>query len=179
MPKVICVFGGSSDDVAAIYTQAAVEFGRLIAFHQWILIGGGTNSGPMKHLARSVQDGGGKVVAVIPRMMSDTPYVYTDADEIVVTESLSDRKDSLVSMSEAFVVFPGGLGTLDEAVTVVTLKYFRLHSKPIVFMNVNGFFDTFLTLMTGLVKESFLRPDELEALYLVEPTPVRVIDLLK
>ncbi len=179
MLKSICVFGGSSDNVAAYYLETSVELGRLIALHNWTLVCGGTNSGSIKKLAHSVQQGGGTVIAIIPRIMSGTPYVYEDADEIVITEDLLNRKAAMVSASEAFIILPGGLGTLDEAINVVTMKYLRMHHKPIVFMNINGFFNTYFALMAALLTESFISPEDFKNLYLIEPTPEKVIDKLK
>ena len=136
----VCVFCSSGDDVAATYHELADELGRAIGERGWNLLYGGTPVGCMGTLARAVRDAGGGVVGVPLQQFVDLGIHDTEADELVATETLGLRKDAMLSRSDAFLALPGGFGTLDEIVEVISQRQLRMHDKPLVLVDHAGFF---------------------------------------
>ena len=128
----VTIFCGSSDAVDPKYFAAAVELGEKIARRGWRLIYGGGSVGLMGALARAVLDAGGHVTGVIPRALLDLGVGETKVSELVVTDGLRDRKAIMDERGDAFVALPGGLGTLEEVLEVLTLKQLGYHTKPVV-----------------------------------------------
>jgi uncharacterized protein (TIGR00730 family) len=176
--NTICVFSSSSDAVAANYFSAAIELGELIARNQVMLIYGGGKIGLMGALAKAVHGHGGKVVGVIPHYLRKEAIAYEAADELVVARDLRERKAIMESRADAFVALPGGFGTLEEILEILTLKQLRRHPKPIVFLNTNGFFDPLLALFERFYREHFVKPDA-RRFYHVAAEPQEVFDYLK
>ncbi len=179
MQETVCVFGSSSNRVDSLYSEVATELGRLIAQNGWTLLCGGANSGLILSLAQSVQQNGGKVIAVVPRLMIGTKYIYEKADETIITEDLPARKSQLEAMSDAFIVLPGGIGTLDEVFTILATKQFQMHNKPVAFVNINGFLDSFTVLMRWLETENFIGSGELGKLCFLEDTAEAAVNRIK
>jgi uncharacterized protein (TIGR00730 family) len=153
----LCVYCSSSSEVAACYKETARELGRLIAEHHHELIYGAGNVGLMGELANAVKAGGGRVVGVIPRRLVEYGLGYDLADEMIVTETMAERKSEMERRSEAFIGLPGGIGTLEELLQVLTLKQLRYLDSPVVFLNTAGFYDHLLMHMQRLVDEAFMR----------------------
>ena len=124
----------------------------------------------MGELARSVHDHGGTVVGVIPQGLVDRELAYDPADELLVTETLRERKAEMDARADAFVALPGGFGTLEELLEVLTLRQLRLHDRPIVLVNVAGYWDPFLAMVSEMVAQGFAPLGE-GALFQVAKTP--------
>lgn len=159
MQRAICVFSSSSDGVAPHYVELAEAFGALLAQRGMGLVYGGGRVGLMGALARAVHAHGGKVVGVIPDFLRTKEVAYEEADELIVTHDLRERKAIMESRSDAFVALPGGLGTLEEILEILTLKQLATHAKPVVFVNTRGFFDPLLALFEQLYREQFTKPE--------------------
>ncbi len=157
MPRTICVYASSSDSVAPVYTDAARALGTALAQAGHTLLYGGGQYGLMGAVARATQAGGGRVIGVIPEKL--LPQGYDAADEMVVTADLRERKAVLEARAEAFVALPGGFGTLEEVLEIVTLKQLGYHDKPIVLLNAGGFFDPLADLFEHLYAEQFVHED--------------------
>lgn len=153
----LCVYCSSSSEVAACYKEAARELGRLIATHHHELIYGAGNIGLMGELASAVKAGGGRVVGVIPRRLAEYGLGYDLADEMIITETMAERKCEMERRAEAFIGLPGGIGTLEELLQVLTLKQLRYLSGPVVILNTAGFYDHLIIHMQRLVDEAFMR----------------------
>ncbi len=173
----ICVYCSSSDAVAAGYFAAARETGRLLGQRRGTLVYGGGNIGLMGALARAVHEHGGKVIGVIPEFMREKELAYHLADELVVTGDMRERKAVMESRAEAFVILPGGFGTLEEMFEILTLKQLHRHQKPLIFLNTARFFDPLLELFEHLYREQFAK-EEARAYYQVAATPAEVFALL-
>ena len=182
--KSICVYCSSSSALDAHYTTAAVEFGTLLGQRGLTLVYGGASVGLMGQLARSVQRAGGRVVGVIPQSLRDREIAYEAADELIVTRDLRERKAIMESRADAFVALPGGFGTLEEILEVLTLKQLHVHAKPIVFLNTAGFYDRLLAVFEQLYEQRFTKSayrgfyhvaaqpaDALSHLALAQPVP--------
>ncbi|MHB8523473.1 MAG: LOG family protein [Limisphaerales bacterium] len=178
MRKTICVFSSSSNAVATKYFAAATELGALIVQNQMTLVYGGGNIGLMGALAKAVHRHGGRVIGVIPHYLRKREIAYEAADELIVAKDLRERKAIMESRADAFVALPGGFGTLEEVLEILTLKQLRQHPKPIVFLNTDGFFDALLELFERFYREHFAKPDS-RRLYYVAARPAEIFDYLK
>lgn len=165
----ICVFCSSSNAVASEYFAAATEFGAALAKRGLTLVYGGGQVGLMGAVARAVHQHGGKVIGVIPGYLRTRELAYEASDELLVTPDLRARKAAMEARADAFVALPGGFGTLEEIIEVLTLKQLGRHHKPIAFLNTNGFFDPLLAQFERLFAEQFTKPDY-RAYYHVAPT---------
>jgi hypothetical protein len=158
MIQSLCVFCGSSGAVAREYFDAATELGALLARRQMTLVYGGGNIGLMGAVATAVKAGGGRVLGVIPQFMRDKGLAFEDADELIVTRDLRDRKAIMEARADAFCALPGGFGTLEEVLEMLTLKQLEQHLKPIVFLNTEGFFDPLLSVFESFYFRCFAKP---------------------
>lgn len=151
----ICVYCASSDTVADVYMAAAHDLGSAMAQCGWTLIYGGGSVGLMGAVARAVHAGGGTVIGIIPQALLDREVGYLDADELIVTTTLRERKRMMDERADAFVVLPGGFGTLEEVLEIITLRQLRYHDKPIIIVNVEGYFDLLLAQFQRIVDHGF------------------------
>jgi len=155
----ICVYCSSSDHIGASYFEMAEALGRLMAERGHTLIYGGGNIGLMGALARALHTHGGTVVGVIPAALRAIEGVaYAVADELIITETMQERKRIMFTRADAFMVLPGGFGTLEEFMEVLTLKKLQFHSKPIALVNTGGFFDPLEALFEHFYSEQFAQP---------------------
>jgi uncharacterized protein (TIGR00730 family) len=159
MHQAICVYCSSSDAVARIHFAVAEEMGALLAQRKRTLIYGGGSIGLMGALAKSVHKHGGRVVGVIPKFLRFREVVYEGCDELIVTDDMRGRKAVMEARASAFVALPGGFGTLEEILEVLTLKQLRTHQKPIVLVNSGGFFDRLLGVFDQLYDQNFTKRD--------------------
>jgi hypothetical protein len=175
--KSVCVYCSSSSAVDPHYVTAAVELGTLLGERGLTLVYGGASVGLMGQLAQAVQRGGGRVLGVIPQSLRDREIAYEAADELIVTRDLRERKAIMESRADAFVALPGGFGTLEEVLEVLTLKQLRAHQKPVVFLNTAGFYDRLLAMFEQLFEQRFTKADHRHA-YSVAATPAEVLPQL-
>ena len=140
----MCVYCASSDTIDGVYFDAAQQLGTAIAQRGWRLIYGGGSVGLMGAVARSVHAHGGHVVGVIPQALLDREVGYLDADELIVTATMRERKRIMEERADAFVTLPGGFGTLEELLEIMTLRQLGYHDKPIVIINAADYFGPLL-----------------------------------
>jgi hypothetical protein len=152
----VCVYCGSSGRVAPAYRQAAVELGTALAQAGIELVYGGGRVGLMGLLADAALAAGGRVVGIIPGHIQALEVDHNNLSELVVVDSMHERKRMMVERSDAFVVLPGGLGTLDETFEVITWKQLRLHDKPIVIADIAGYWAPLLALFEHLDTNGFI-----------------------
>ena len=161
MSKLICVYCSSSDRLDAKYYASAEALGRAMAARGWGLVYGGGKVGLMGALARTVKAGGGRVVGVIPQFMCDKELAYDEADELVTVITMRERKMLMESRADAFVALPGGWGTLEEIMEILTLRQVDVIRKPCVFLNQDGFYDELFRFFGKMVEERFNKPTNL------------------
>ncbi len=137
----ICVFCSSSNAISEIYFQEAQKLGTLIGNGNHVLINGGANVGLMEAVTIASSKAGAKTVGIIPERMIHRSLASDNSHEVIITPDMMERKARMRDMSDAFVALPGGFGTLEEILEVMTLRQLSYHTKPIVFVNTNGFFD--------------------------------------
>jgi uncharacterized protein (TIGR00730 family) len=156
MPS-ICVYCSSSDAIAEAYPPVAEALGRGIARRGHELLYGGGAVGLMGVMAEAAHDAGGRVTGVIPAKLQNREGIAYDADELIVTDTMRKRKRIMYQQADAFAVLPGGYGTLEEFMEVLTLKQLGYHDHPIALINMDGFFDTLLSFFEELRDEAFAR----------------------
>jgi uncharacterized protein (TIGR00730 family) len=178
MALSLCVFCASASALPEVYHQAARRLGDEIARRGHRLIYGGGDVGLMGAVARAVHSGGGEVFGAIPRSLVERELAYGPADELVVTETLRERKAEMDARSDAFIALPGGFGTLEELLEVLTLRQLRLHDRPIVLVNVAGYWDPFLAMVRAMVSQGFA-PNGEGSLFQVASTPEEAVDLVE
>ncbi|MGH6932120.1 MAG: TIGR00730 family Rossman fold protein [Dongiaceae bacterium] len=155
----ICVYCGSSLGHDERYREAASRFGRALAIHKIRLIYGGGRIGLMGQVADAALEAGGKVVGVIPESLETLERSHRGLTELRVVRSMHERKNLMFEMADAFVVLPGGLGTLDEAIEMITWRQLGVHDKPIAFADIAGYWAPFIGLVDNIVDRGFARPD--------------------
>ncbi len=152
----ITVFSSSSDAVDPVFFDIAKELGRTVAGRGDTLVYGGTKVGLMGAVARAAFDNGGKVIGVIPRYIAERGIDFSDC-ELHVTRDLRDRKAKMEELGDAFIVLPGGFGTLEELLEIMTLKQLQQHQKAIVILNANGFYDPLRALFEHVFQQRFAK----------------------
>lgn len=178
MIKTICVFSSSSSAVNSVYRDTAIDLGKRLGHEGFDLIFGGADVGLMGVVARTAQKHGARVTGVIPESMVEKGIAYKEADELIVSNNLRDRKEIIESKSDAFVALPGGFGTLEEIMEMLTLKQLQLHNKPIVFINTNSYYDNLIAQFETGYQENFAK-QEYKELYYVSVSADAVIDYIK
>lgn len=159
--KKICVYCASSSKVNSDYVETARKLGKILAENNLELIYGGGSVGLMGVLADSVLQNGGRVTGVIPRFMVEVEWQHNGVTELILTETMHERKEKMAELADAVVALPGGCGTLEELLEIITWKQLGIHSLPIVIVNVNGYYNHLLTQFQQAADELFMRPEHL------------------
>lgn len=166
--KNICVYCGASNRASDRYKQAATDVGRILATHQLGLVYGGGNMGLMGMVANSVLENGGHAIGIIPKHLQDREERHDTLNELHIVDSMHTRKQMMVERSDAFLILPGGYGTLDEAFEILTWKQLGLHNKPIIFLNIYNFWSPLKDLKQHLFDESFIKAEDLKLFSLID-----------
>jgi uncharacterized protein (TIGR00730 family) len=174
----VCVYCGASDQADPKYAAAAKELGASLARRQWTLVWGGARTGLMGAVARGAKESGGRVVGVLPEFIRQWEVAYDQADEMMVVKTMHERKVILQVRSDAFVILPGGVGTLDEIWDTFDLKNLNQHAKPIILLNQDGYYDAMLAFLDHSIAEKFSKP-EVRRQFLVARTVTEVMALLE
>ena len=155
----LCVYCGSSTGTEPVFMEAAERFGRILAERGVELVYGGGGIGLMGAVARAVLAGGGKVTGIIPKFLTEVEVEFNEVSELIVTESMHARKQLMFERSQAFVALPGGIGTVEETIEMLTWAQLGRHSRPIVIANIDGFWDPLNELLDHIIKAGFARSD--------------------
>lgn len=169
-----CVYCGSGPGRKPVYAEAAHTLGRAMAASGVGLVYGGGSLGLMGEVARATLSGGGRVTGIIPSFLVDRELMLKEADDLIVTADMHERKRLMFEKSDAFVALPGGVGTLEELVEQLTWAQLGRHNKPIVIANVDGFWTPFLNLLAHMKEDLFIRAG-LEVRYIVVDDAARIV----
>lgn len=156
--KTVCVYCGSGPGTNSHFIDAARAFGKNLAQHGVGLVYGGGSVGLMGAVATSALEHGGKVTGIIPTFLTKREHALTQAQELIVTHDMHERKRLMFERSDAFVALPGGIGTLEELVEQLTWQQLGRHSKPILLANIDGFWEPLLALLDHMRRTAFIRP---------------------
>jgi len=161
------VFCASTNGANPLYRESAIELGRALAEQNIGIIYGGANVGLMQAVAESSLAYGGRVIGVIPEVLVDLEIAHRGLTELHITTTMHSRKAMMSELADVFLVLPGGFGTLEEMFEVLTWQALRLHQKPVVLININGFYDKLLEFLNHCVVEGVLKPRVRESLLVV------------
>lgn len=170
----ICVYGAASDSIGAIYKKAGEQLGEEMARRGHALIFGGGAAGMMGAAARGMSRGGGHITGIAPSFFDVDGVLFPECDEYIFTETMRERKQKLESMSDGFVISPGGVGTFDEFFEILTLRQLNRHQKPIAILNTEGYYEYMLAMMQNAVDQHFMTPLNFDLFYVSD----RVGDVL-
>jgi uncharacterized protein (TIGR00730 family) len=175
--QYICVYCGSQVGSHERYRQAAMAMGVALAERGYGLVYGGGKVGLMGIIARTVLARGGKVIGVIPEAMVGRELAFQEVTQLHVEPSMHDRKARMAECSDAFIALPGGYGTLEELFEIITWAQLGIHQKPIGLLNIDGYFNAFVTLIDHAITEGFIRPEHRE-FWTVAEHPDALLDTL-
>lgn len=174
----VCVFGASGRELHEVYRNDARELGTLLARARWGCVNGAGRDGLMRAVSDGVLDAGGQAVGVIPQFMVDNGWHYERLSRIVVTADMHERKEKMNDMTMATVALPGGCGTLEELLELITWRQLGLTNKPIVILNTNHYYDNLLDMLGHAVDEGFMHSSH-RRLWHVAATAAQAIDELE
>ncbi|MDD3078775.1 MAG: TIGR00730 family Rossman fold protein [Paludibacter sp.] len=155
--KYVCVYCASSTQINQEYFDAAERLGEILADKNIHLVYGGGSMGLMGTIADSSLKHGGKVTGIIPGFMCEQEWDHNGLTELIVTETMHERKEKMAVMADAAIALPGGCGTLEELLEVITWKQLGIFSKPIIIVNINGYFDPLIEMLHKAIEENFMR----------------------
>jgi len=176
--KSIAVFCGSSAGANPVYSEVTKQLGEVLVAQDITLVYGAGNVGLMGIVADAVLNKGGKVIGTIPKFLEDKEVAHYGITELIVTDTMHQRKEKMAEVAEGILVLPGGIGTLDEFFEIFTWQQLGLHSKPIGLLNINGYYNYLLQHMDHMVQEEFLKPYHRDRI-LVAEDPADLIAKMK
>jgi len=172
--KSIAVFCGSSEGASSIYKESAAELGRVLAQRRISLIYGGANVGLMGAVADAVLEHGGRVVGVLPVFLQNREIAHQGLTELIMVDSMHERKAKMAELADGFVALPGGPGTMEELFEVFTWGQLGLHGKPCGFLNINRYFDPILSMFEVMQREQFMQP-KYRSMVIADTTPEGIL----
>ena len=175
--KNVCVYSASSTKIAPVYFAVAEELGHLLASRGINLINGAGSIGLMAATSNAALTSGGTVTGVIPRFMIEQGWHHTGLTQLIETETMHERKHLMAEMSDGIIALPGGCGTLEELLEIITWKQLGLYLKPIVVLNIDGYFNPLLEMLQKAIDENFMRPEH-GNIWVVANTPEEAVQLL-
>ncbi|OPZ30970.1 MAG: LOG family protein YvdD [Bacteroidetes bacterium ADurb.BinA174] len=174
----VVVYCASSAHIQDVYIDAARKLGKVLAENNITCITGAGKQGLMGVLNDSVLENNGKVKGIIPQFMIDSGWCHPQLTELVITESMHERKFLMAKQSDAAIALPGGFGTLEELAEILTWKQLGLYKNPIIILNVNGYYDLLLAMFDKMIGEKFLHHNY-RKMWQVVDSPDEVIDCLQ
>lgn len=167
MINYLCVFCGAKQNVEQEYKDLAIECGKRMAASNYKLVYGGSNTGLMAAISYAVMNSGGHVMGVYPKLLHEKEPLSLQISEHILVDTLSIRKDIMISTSDAFLILPGGVGTLDELFEILTLKSLGAHNKPIILLNYEGFWDDLLLMCKNITDRGFINETVMDCMEVV------------
>ena len=175
--KSVCVFCGASNNIPKKFLDVGAAFGQLLAKRGITLVYGGGDCGVMGAVANSTMKHGGHVTGVFPVSLRNIENEHQSLTEIIIVDTMHERKMGMFERSDAFIVFPGGFGTMDEMFEILTWKQLLLHDKPVVIFNYQGYWDPLIALMKNIIETGFAKA-EVATYYHVVTEVEQILDVL-
>lgn len=177
MASSVCVFCGSQYGSDPAYRRVATQLGEMLGTAGVAVIYGGGHVGLMGAVADAAMAAGGQVIGVIPTRLLEREVGHRAITQLITTKDMFERKQQMIDRADAFVILPGGLGTLDELLEVITLRQLGYHDKPIILLNLHGYWDPFIAVVDQVVRHNFALPGA-RTLYRVVDTVGQVLPAL-
>ena len=175
--KTVTIYGASSSQIDGQYMRIACELGKLLALNGIDCITGGGSEGMMGAVAKGALESGGRVVGIIPQFMIDEGWGSAFLSEIIVTKNMHERKQLMAEKSDACIALPGGIGTMEELMEIITWRQLSLYNKPVVIFNINGYYDPLLSMMRKAIEEKFVHPRNQE-IWNIAHSPEEVLNAI-
>ena len=176
--QTICVYCASSSQVKPSYFAATSRLGKILADANLSIVYGGGSMGLMGRLADSILEAGGEITGIIPRFMCDVEWNHTRLTKLILVDTMHERKEKMAMMADAVIALPGGCGTLEELLEVITWKRLGIFTKPIVIVNIEGYYDALIEMLNRAADEHFMR-DEHRRMWEVVETPEEVLNAIE
>lgn len=173
----VCVYSASSTKIDPVYFECAAELGKLLARQHIHLINGAGRMGLMAACANAVLENGGEVTGIIPKFMVKQGWQHDGLTRLIETSNMHERKELMAELSDGIIALPGGCGTMEELLEIITWKQLGLYLKPIVILNVKNFFDPLIEMLQRAVEENFMRPEHAK-IWQIADTPSQAVELL-
>lgn len=174
----VVVYSASSAAIDQVYVDAAERLGELLATNNFTCINGGGNLGLMGAVINSVLQHNGRVKGVIPKFMVDSGWGHAKLTEQIVTASMHERKQKMADLSKAAIALPGGVGTLEELLEIITWRQLGLYNHPIVILNTNNYYSPLLAMFDKMIEQNFMH-ERYRAMWIVVDTPEEAIVEIK
>lgn len=174
--NAITIYGAASSRIDPVYFEAAAKLGKMLAENSITCINGGGIKGLMAAVSEAVLINGGKVCGIIPEFMYEKGWLHPDIQDIILTSDMHGRKKLMAEKSDACIALPGGIGTLDELMEIITWKQLGLYNKPIVILNTAGYYDPLLLMLENAEKENFTHSSMIA--WQVADTPEEALDYI-
>ena len=172
--KKVAIYCASSTKIRPEFFSAARQLGKIFAEKKITMVFGGGNMGLMGEMADAMMEDNGQFIGVIPQFMIEQDWHHKQCAELIITSDMSERKQTIERISDAFVALPGGIGTMDELFECMVDKQLGLHAKPIIILNTDGYYDGLIALLDQMIKEQMMRP-VFGAMFQVVNTPEEVL----
>lgn len=174
--KTICVYCASSTEIDKVYFNAAARLGQLIGEKNIRLVNGAGATGLMRVCTDAAMKAGGRTTGVIPQFMVERGWQYDDMPELIITKDMHERKQTMANLSDASIALPGGCGTLEELLEIITWKQIGLYSNPIIILNTAGYYDQLIGMLETAIDKKFMKQEHLN-LWNVADTPDKAIEI--
>ena len=175
--KNVCVYSASSTKIAPVYFAVAEELGQLLALRDINLINGAGSIGLMAATSNACLAAGGTVTGVIPRFMVEQGWQHKSLTQLIETETMHERKQIMAEMSDGVIALPGGCGTMEELLEIITWKQLGIYLNPIVILNIDGFYNPLLEMLQRAIDGNFMRPEH-QNIWQVATSAQQAIELL-
>lgn len=172
----ITIYGASSGQAGDVFVNAAAELGRELARRGHTLINGAGRLGLMAASANACLEAGGKAIGVIPQFMIEQGWQHDGMTQLIITPDMHERKQRMAALSDACIALPGGVGTMEELLEIITWKQLGLYLKPIIVLNTAGYYDALLSQLEAAVDQRFMRPQH-ATIWGVASTPEKAVNL--
>ena len=175
--KNVCVYSASSTKIAPVYFAVAEELGQLLALHGINLINGAGSIGLMAATSNACLAAGGTVTGVIPRFMVEQGWQHKSLTQLIETETMHERKQIMAEMSDGVIALPGGCGTMEELLEIITWKQLGIYLNPIIILNIDGFYNPLLEMLQRAIDGNFMRPEH-QNIWQIATSAQEAIELL-
>ena len=174
--KTITVYASASSRISSVYFENAAKLGKLLAENSISCINGGGINGLMAAVSGAVLENGGNVCGIIPQFMLDRGWIHPSIQDVIITPDMHSRKQTMADKADACIALPGGVGTMEELLEIITWKHLGLYPKPIVILNINDYYNPLLDMLHKACKENFMHSERI--VWKVAHTPEEALELI-